>query len=205
MPVSINGSGTITGISVGGLPDGIVDTDMIAASAVTAPKRGAGAILQVKQTVKTSLFSTTTTNSGVTVTGTEVQITPSSSSNKILVMASGYYGNDNNDSFAHLYLARQIDSGSTDTGLAVGDTRGTSTRATMGAALRSGGGQSNNISRHFGCELLDSPNTTGVCKYTLRLFVTQGAAAVIGGSSTAGNDPNRGSYPTFVTAMEVAA
>jgi hypothetical protein len=31
MPIAINGSGTVTGISVGGLPDGIVDTDMIAA------------------------------------------------------------------------------------------------------------------------------------------------------------------------------
>ncbi len=33
MPVSINGStNTITGVAVGGLPDGIVDTDMIASS-----------------------------------------------------------------------------------------------------------------------------------------------------------------------------
>jgi hypothetical protein len=40
MPVAINGSGTITGVSVGGLPDGIVDTDMIAADAVTAAKVG---------------------------------------------------------------------------------------------------------------------------------------------------------------------
>jgi hypothetical protein len=38
MPISINGSGTVTGISVGGLPDGIVDTDMIAANAVTTAK-----------------------------------------------------------------------------------------------------------------------------------------------------------------------
>ena len=38
MPISINGSGTVTGVSVGGLPDGIVDTDMLAASAVTDAK-----------------------------------------------------------------------------------------------------------------------------------------------------------------------
>ena len=38
MAITINGNGTITGISVGGLPDGIVDTDMIAASAVTPAK-----------------------------------------------------------------------------------------------------------------------------------------------------------------------
>ena len=35
MPIVINGDGTITGISVGGLRDGIVDTDMIADNAVT--------------------------------------------------------------------------------------------------------------------------------------------------------------------------
>ena len=38
MPITINGSGTITGVSVGGLPDGIVDTDMIANNAVTSAK-----------------------------------------------------------------------------------------------------------------------------------------------------------------------
>ena len=38
MPITIDGDGTITGVSVGGLPDGIVDTDMLAASAVTEAK-----------------------------------------------------------------------------------------------------------------------------------------------------------------------
>jgi len=40
MPITLNGNGTVTGVSVGGLPDGIVDTDMLAADAVTAPKIG---------------------------------------------------------------------------------------------------------------------------------------------------------------------
>ena len=39
MPITLNGSGTISGVSVGGLPDGIVDTDMIAAAAVTGVKK----------------------------------------------------------------------------------------------------------------------------------------------------------------------
>jgi len=38
MPVTINGSGSITGLAVGGLPDGCVDTDTIANSAVTSAK-----------------------------------------------------------------------------------------------------------------------------------------------------------------------
>ena len=39
MAVTIDGDGTITGVSVGGLPDGIVDTDMLAADAVTDAKQ----------------------------------------------------------------------------------------------------------------------------------------------------------------------
>ena len=38
MPIVINGSGTITGVSTGGLPDGIVDADMLATDAVTSAK-----------------------------------------------------------------------------------------------------------------------------------------------------------------------
>jgi hypothetical protein len=40
MSVVINGSGTITGISVGGIPDGVVDTDVLANNAVTFGKIG---------------------------------------------------------------------------------------------------------------------------------------------------------------------
>ena len=43
MSITINGDGTITGISVGGLPNGIVDTDMIAANAVSSAKIASGA------------------------------------------------------------------------------------------------------------------------------------------------------------------
>ena len=50
MTIVINGDGTITGISVGGLPDGIVDTDMIAAGAVTTAKStGLGGLSMVDQ------------------------------------------------------------------------------------------------------------------------------------------------------------
>ena len=38
MPVTINGNGSLTGLSVGGLPDGIVDTDVLANNAVTSAK-----------------------------------------------------------------------------------------------------------------------------------------------------------------------
>ena len=38
MPVTINGNGSISGLSVGGLPDGCVDTDTIANSVTESNK-----------------------------------------------------------------------------------------------------------------------------------------------------------------------
>ena len=111
MPIAINGSGTLTGVSVGGLPDGIVDTDMIAANAVTAPKRGPGAILQVQQTLKTDAFSTTS-GSFVDVTGLSVNITPSSSSNKVLVQFTVAVGHNTSTQQA-MQLVRQVSSSDT--------------------------------------------------------------------------------------------
>ena len=40
MPITINGSGTVTGISAGGLPDNCITTAEIAAAAVTTAKLG---------------------------------------------------------------------------------------------------------------------------------------------------------------------
>ena len=58
MPITINGSGTITGVSVGGLPDGIVDTDMIANSAVTSAKSsGLGGLSEVDMWVLDTGFN----------------------------------------------------------------------------------------------------------------------------------------------------
>lgn len=40
MSITIDGSGTITGLSVGGIDNGVVDTDVLADNAVTFPKIG---------------------------------------------------------------------------------------------------------------------------------------------------------------------
>ena len=84
MAIQINGNGTITGISVGGLPDGIVDTDMIAASAVTPAKSTitGGKVLQVKQTVLTTQQNYGTGGENEVM---NVSITPSATSSKVLV------------------------------------------------------------------------------------------------------------------------
>ena len=152
MPIAINGSGTVTGISVGGLPDGIVDTDMLAAGAVTAPKRGAGAILQVVQTFKNDSFSTTST-SYVDITGFSVTITPSSTSNKILLLNFAGLSTDGNSSVQYINLLR----GSTAIAQPSVSTGFSSTATMFPQSI------SNMISWSY--SFLDSPSTTSATTY----------------------------------------
>ena len=53
MPVTINGDGSISGLAVGGLPDGSVDADTLASNAVTTAKLASGAATQAKRTYST--------------------------------------------------------------------------------------------------------------------------------------------------------
>jgi len=48
MPVTINGNGSITGLSVGGLPNGTVDADTLASNAVTTVKIANSAVTSTK-------------------------------------------------------------------------------------------------------------------------------------------------------------
>ena len=48
MPVTINGDGSITGLAVGGLPDGSVDADTLASNAVTTVKIADDAVTSAK-------------------------------------------------------------------------------------------------------------------------------------------------------------
>ena len=95
MPIAINGSGTVTGVSVGGLPDGIVDADMLANSAAAPLKRGAGSTLQ---TVITQNSPGHVAASGTTihaVTSLETSITPLKAGSKFLLTLSGVNGHCN--------------------------------------------------------------------------------------------------------------
>ena len=53
MPITINGDGSITGLAVGGLPNGTVDADSLASNAVTNAKLVNGAVTQAKKTYAT--------------------------------------------------------------------------------------------------------------------------------------------------------
>ena len=104
MAIQINGNGTITGISAGGLPAGSVTSATLAAAA-------RGKILQVVQATKTSEFSNTST-SYTDLTGLSASITPQTNS-KILsiVEIQTYVEMDNNEGYG-MQLVRTPSGGS---------------------------------------------------------------------------------------------
>ena len=89
MALTLNGSAnTIAGLAVGGLPDGIVDTDMIATEAVTGVKQGPGSIVQYVQGATADVhhrFSTNSDNATYVDTDIHVDITPTNATNRIVV------------------------------------------------------------------------------------------------------------------------
>ena len=99
MAITINGTGTITGISAGGLPDGSVTAADIESSldltgkTVTLPSGTGGKILRVVNTVKTDTFSTAS-QSYTVVTGLTATITPRFNDSKILIIASVHFSED---------------------------------------------------------------------------------------------------------------
>ena len=115
MPIAINGNGTITGVSVGGLPDGIVDTDMLAAGAVTVPKVGYnGSVLQVVGTQSALSSNIATTSTTYVDSSLSVTITPVAADSNILVRFSGYHPHphpNNGNKGVAIKIYRSVNSG----------------------------------------------------------------------------------------------
>ena len=116
MAIQINGNGTITGISVGGLPDGIVDTDMIANNAVATAKIADNAVTNAKatgiaggkilQVVQTKLSTQVNINHGNEQEVINCAITPSATTSKILTTLTSAPAGVASGSEFYLYLYR---------------------------------------------------------------------------------------------------
>ena len=126
MPVTINGDGSITGLSVGGLPDGCVDADTLAAGAavpadgsitaaklasgaITASTLPAGSVVQVQSTTSTASKGQGGV-SGPIASGLITTLTPVRASSTFFVMASGMAfhnnaGASNQGSYYWLYAS----------------------------------------------------------------------------------------------------
>ena len=151
-----------------------------------------GKILQVKQALKTDAFSTSST-SYVDITGLSVNITPSSSSNKVLVDFVIACGN-NTGTQNRFELVRQV--GGSDT--AINPTEMSSSTAMFYVSESSTGYMRAQCVYRF----LDSPNTTSQVNYRLRTLMY---------SASYVQYVNRAHYNTnttgssVITVMEVAA
>lgn len=162
MAITINGSGSITGISAGGLPDGSVTAADIESSldlsgkTVTLPSGTGGKVLQVviDETYDTQSFASTSYNK---ITLLTPSITPSSTSSKILVMANIQASTDGNS-----YLSYRLHRGGTSL---QGGTAGSPGEETMfgGSPGVNGGYQ---IHQHT-FQYLDSPSTTSATEYSI--------------------------------------
>ena len=175
MPVTINGNGSISGLSVGGLPNGTVDADTLATNSVTSTKIATGAIgsvgkiLQVKSASKVDVYGVPGNANGATdVPGLSVTMdAPASSSSKYLVMASvaavsNFVGASillNGTTTGQLLTGSNAASGGTN-GMSPDLTRTTSNSAADGRQMS-----------QFPLIVLDSPNTSAIQTYKVQLYI----------------------------------
>ena len=178
MSITLNGNGTITGISAGGLPNGCITADDLAAGA-------GGKILQViyaETTTKVSTVSGNYVDTGITAT-----ITPSSNSSKILVVVSLQWmlyreATETNGSFKLLRGSTNISEHSDAVHIEAGTT-------SQSRIISEGG---------YMIQKLDSPATTSATTYKVQ-FKTNVTA------NSASMDVNRNNAPGCISLMEVAA
>jgi hypothetical protein len=154
----------------------------------------AGAVLQVQSVTKTSVFSTASTTY-TDVTGLSVSITPSSSTSKILVLASVSLGAGNILTSARLVRDSTV--------LSVGDAAGS--RIQTSVAYVGGGGVSgiDGMAPVQNINYLDSPSTTNSTTYKIQMQVNSGTGYL----NQASDDQNANYRPRMastITVMEIA-
>ena len=157
---------------------------------VTSNAMPAGSVLQVVSTTKTDAYSNATQNTWNDVTGLSVSITPSSSSNRILVTGQLSYAASSN-----LYF--RLVRGST--AIAVGDTAGSRISCTGASGYNFGDG---NVGENATFEFLDSPSTTSSTTYKIQVYgfnITQYVNRVV--TDTDGNVSPRN--VSTITVMEI--
>ena len=155
-----------------------------------------GNILQVVQTVKTDVTSQSSASSWNDISGVSVTITPSSTSNKILIIPDLALGSSDMSGY---HLVWRLLRGSTPVGV--------STSATNSDLVGTGGMHraANGANAYFfGCSkmFLDSPSTTSATTYKCQWSADDSAATLY--LNRRGNDTGAGGITT-VTAIEVAA
>ena len=161
MPVTINGDGSITGLAVGGLPDGCVDTDTLANGAASGSKitMPSGSVIQTKSTSFSGTNNITigSANTFYELDDFNVTITSTVANSKFLV-SFNFAGEANYDDY-ELGIRVQRTIGGSVSPIFVGDAAGSRTRV-LGMSNQGYHNQDNNstcASNSFS-NLLDTPN-----------------------------------------------
>ena len=190
MPIVLNGSGTVTGVSTGG----ISDTKAVADAAMPA-----GSILQVLSATKTDTQSIAANATPSDIVGLSITITPASSSSKFYITGKVQYG-------VQYGTTHQLHINVNGTEISLGDADGVRPRAHGGNGYISTGQPYANYSVAINC-LVDASNAN---QHTIKL---QGSNADASGSGTLhinrtqtdGNGTANPRYVSTLTVMEVAA
>jgi len=158
----------------------------------------AGNILQVKQTLKTDTF-TTSSYTFADVTGLSISITPSATSNKILVQVHLGFVGGNSVSYPHFQLVRDS------TAIGIGTTASGSNQSNI-----SFGANWNSPSVYSGqsasFQLLDSPNTTSATTYKLQMRSAYASKVIyVNRTYNDQDEVYHGRSASTITVMEVAA
>lgn len=176
------------------LADGTVGTSQIADASITSAKLASGVggkVLQVVSTHKNDDFSTAS-GSFIDVTGLSVSITPSSTSNKILVMFTIVTDNTNASFGTHIRLMRD----STEIAPARSDANYTSSWHRFFGDT--------NISQITSFQFLDSPASSSALTYKLQIKPQGGTSVVNRSGSNASSQAYSHKSSSSITVMEIA-
>ena len=203
MAITINGTGTITGISAGGYPDGTVTAADLASSldltgkTVTLPSGTGGKVLNVYSDMSDTTATSLGGNTYHDIPNLSVTFTPSSTNNKVLVFGHvSWWINSSNE------IGIRLLRGSTDIG-------SSSQSGSWNLLSNSMDHQSNGTTWMVNStpfNFLDSPATTSSVTYKPQIAMggpTGGSYVWINrGSQTSGTDSI--AAVSVITAMEIA-
>lgn len=193
MAITLSGTGVVTGLASGGLPDGTITSAELASGAAKA-NFGAGTVLQVNSTTKVTMWSASGSGGWYDVSGLSVTITPSSTSSKVLVSANIFGGLSDFNNFNY-YWRFMRDS----TPISVG-TEGTQVNVTGGHNMYINGG-SVPFAGSMAGTYLDSPSSTSTITYKIQVSPWDANGTIYVNRRGSGN--NNGGTST-ITVMEIA-
>jgi len=197
MPITLNGSGTVTGISAGGLPDGIIQSADLATGV-------GGKVLAYQNAVKTDT-STTTSTSYVDISGLSVTLTPSSAASRFRV---DYHVNFAVPGAVYSGSVRlvKVVGGTTTDDIYVGNAASNRTRCSNWTWSTQASYSAYPVD-NFSGSLIHHPNTTSAVTFKLQFksHYTNNFTVYVNRNEPDADSSTHGRGVSSITVMEVAA